>query len=106
MRISEDAGDVDTVVTDCVWSRQAAEIVRWAMKAEAVDISSDVGGCLNAQCQKFALVVEREPDPRNIIARMVIRDEGLAPFANPFNCPPSPLCRPKHQTKLGKGSGL
>ena len=106
VRIGEDTGDVDTVVTDCVRPRQAAEIVGRTMKTEAVDICSDVGRGLDAQGQKFAMVVEREPDARNVIARMVIRDEGLAAFANPFNCPPSPLCRPKHQTKLGKGAGL
>lgn len=106
MGIGEDAGDVDAVMTDCVRSRQAAEIVCRAMKAEAVDISSDVGSGLDAQGQKFAVVVEREADARNIIARMVIRDEGLAAFANPFDWSLSPLCRPKHQTKLGKGAGL
>src|SRR5262245_48877849 len=47
MRIAENASDFDVEVADCIRSGKTAEIVGWAVKAEAIYISADVGSGLH-----------------------------------------------------------
>ena len=47
VRIAENASDFDVEVADCIRSGQTTEIVGWAVKPEAVYISTDVGSGLH-----------------------------------------------------------
>ena len=72
----------------------------------AAHICADVGDTIDAQTEKPAVGIQRQRCARQMIARLMIADEHLAPAGDPFHRPAASFRRPWDQRLLGIGEIL
>ena len=100
-RVGEDARHLDMHRLGGIDAGKPANIHGRRRRAQKRQIGAKIGVCLHLEGEKFTLAAEREFHIADIVARVIVGDEALAPLAAPFHGPADPLRRPGNQRNFG-----
>ena len=99
-RVREDAGGLHADGRRRVHAGEPADIVGARPRASRREIRADIEPDGHAQAEEPAVGVERQLGRRDVVAAVLVGDEGLAAVGRPSDGPPQPLRRPEHQRHL------